>query len=94
MAGIVIGALLPSADPNTKRQLLNDLSPDVVGLLNDFGLSGLSPPVGGLLDTLGTDVKVKAKRQLLNDLLLDVLGLLNGLGSAVSQYRLEVFSIP
>lgn len=50
---------------------------DVVDLLNRIGLSGLSPPVGGVVSTLGTDLK---KRQLLNDLSPDVVDLLNRLG--------------
>jgi hypothetical protein len=64
------------ADPNP--QLLNDLSPDVATLLTGLGLGDLAVPVGGTVDTLGTDVKVK--RRLLNDLSPDVVTLLTGLG--------------
>lgn len=51
-------AITATAAPVTseKRQLLNDLSPDVVGLLTALGLGGLAPPVGGIVNTLGDNV--------------------------------------
>ncbi|KAL5382309.1 hypothetical protein DPSP01_006706 [Paraphaeosphaeria sporulosa] len=71
------GALAVGAPVAEKRQTLNVLSPDVVDLLNRLGLSGLSPPAGGIVDTLGSDLK---KRQILNDLFPEVVDLLNRLG--------------
>ncbi|KAH8681826.1 hypothetical protein BX600DRAFT_505469 [Xylariales sp. PMI_506] len=46
-----------AAEGKSKRQLLNDLSPDVVSLLEGLGLTPLAQPVGDTLDTLGTDIK-------------------------------------
>ncbi|KAI4846359.1 hypothetical protein E4T44_05109, partial [Aureobasidium sp. EXF-8845] len=68
-----------------KRQapgLLEDLSPEVVDLLNRLGLSGLSPPVGGIVTTLGQNVKRQAPG-LLEDLSPSVAALVASLGLVV-----------
>jgi hypothetical protein len=74
LAATGLAAPVAALYPSEKRQLLSDLSPDVVGLLNSLGLVGLSPPVGNIVNTLSDDLK---KRQLLSDLSPDGVGLLN-----------------
>jgi len=52
-----VGGIVTSLGEGLKRrQLVKDLSPEVVALLNSLGLVGLSPPVGGILDTVSDDV--------------------------------------
>jgi hypothetical protein len=68
-----VGGILNTAGTDVKRdvekrQLLNDLSPDVQSLVTALGLGALAPSVGGILNSAGTDVKREVeKRQLLSE---------------------------
>jgi hypothetical protein len=74
LVSATLAAPIVEREANLNPQLLNDLLPDVVTLLISLGLGSVAVPVGGILDTAGTDVK--AKRQLLSDLSPDVVALL------------------
>ncbi|KEQ99284.1 hypothetical protein AUEXF2481DRAFT_410604, partial [Aureobasidium subglaciale EXF-2481] len=78
VAFTAMAAPVPQDSAVAAPGLLQDLSPEVVALLTALGLGGLAPPVGGIVSTLGVDVK---KRQsLLQDLSPEVVDLLNRLG--------------
>ncbi|THX53936.1 hypothetical protein D6D06_05817 [Aureobasidium pullulans] len=80
----VVGDIVDTLGKDVKKRrepgLLEDLSPELVDLLNRLGLVGLSPPVGDIVDTLGKDVKRRQAPGLLEDLSPELVALLTSLG--------------
>ncbi|KAI5210598.1 hypothetical protein E4T39_00370, partial [Aureobasidium subglaciale] len=80
VAFTAMAAPVPQDSAAAAPGLLQDLSPEVVALLTALGLGGLAPPVGGIVTTLGQDVKKRQAPGLLEDLSPEVVALLTSLG--------------